>query len=440
MGTGKATVTLSMDWKGTPVASTTHTLFVSDPTGGPALAVSSRLIRSLPHADRAAVVPDVRFTPKGTLFTAGFPSGVVQLWDPATGKELCRIDSPRVSRSSVDYALPSADFGTLFVPIDGRKVIRIEDDPKRTTRIEYDGKILVWDLASGEPKATLKAQPGHGVLSVDVSHDGSRLISTERPGGPENSSLLPDVVRMTDAATGRSWKLAEGYGTAAFSPDGKRAYVSVTNARKKEGALLVFDREGKEQAPLVRKGKEMLHPPTLSPDGRRLAVNVGAWRINQPGTLKVFDLATGESVAEFASGGDFPFVRPTFSPDGSLVAAGDHNDQLRVFDVAKRAVVLQHKPKGWRLGQSVAFSKDGRRLAVPMQAKADGAEANDPDPIDLPLPRIYLFDLTKPKSAPEVIVCPQGWAGGVAFSADGKTLAFGSTGAVHLFDVSGPLK
>ena len=440
VGTGKATVTLSMDWKGTPVASTTHTVLVSDPTGGPTLAVSSRLIRSLPHPDRTATITDVRFTPKGTLFAVGYPSGVVQLWDTATGKELRRIDSPRGYRGSADYAVTSADFGTLFVPIEGDKTSRDETDPKRRWRRDYDGKILVWDLVTGKSKPPLKPQPGYGVLTAKLSPDGTRLIFMERPSGLIADTTLPDVMRMTDTATGRSWKLVEGYGIAAFSPDSKLVYVSVTDSNKKEGGLLVFDREGKEQPSLAHQKKRTYFTPTLSPDGKRIAANVTTGRINEPGSLRVFDQATGKSVAEFASGGDFPFRKPLFSPDSRLLAAGDYKGRMRVFDVAKRSIFLDHTFEGMDFGWSLAFSKDGRHLAVPVRVKSDPNDTNDDDPRDLPQPRIYLFDLTKPKSAPEVIVCPHGRAGSVAFSADGKMLAFGSAGAVHLFDVSGPAK
>ena len=65
-----------------------------------------------------------------------------------------------------------------------------------------------------------------------------------------------------------------------------------------------------------------------------------------------------------------------------------------------------------------------------------------PDPLDLPQPRVFLFDLTGAAAEPEVEICPRGFqlgptGGGLAFSPDGRTLAVGGTGAVHLFDMTG---
>jgi hypothetical protein len=61
--------------------------------------------------------------------------------------------------------------------------------------------------------------------------------------------------------------------------------------------------------------------------------------------------------------------------------------------------------------------------------------AREPDPEDLPQPRVSLLDLTG-NSAPRVLVAPHGYTGSLAFSPDGRLLAFGGAGAVHLFDVT----
>jgi WD40 repeat protein len=85
----------------------------------------------------------------------------------------------------------------------------------------------------------------------------------------------------------------------------------------------------------------------------------------------------------------------------------------------------------------VAFSPDSRLLAVNGWPKGNGPEFTDSsDPRDLPQPKIILFDLAKGSGEPEVVICPQGHAGGLAFGPDGKTLAVGGAGAVHLFDMT----
>jgi hypothetical protein len=40
------------------------------------------------------------------------------------------------------------------------------------------------------------------------------------------------------------------------------------------------------------------------------------------------------------------------------------------------------------------------------------------------------------KAPPRTLVARHGFVGGVAFSPDGRTLAFGSSGGVHLFDLT----
>jgi WD40 repeat protein len=166
-------------------------------------------------------------------------------------------------------------------------------------------------------------------------------------------------------------------------------------------------------------------------------VQVSKGRVNEPGSVKIFDLATNKIAGEFASGGDYPFLTPKFSTDGRWLAVGDYNEQITLWDVENRKVARQHRCKGMAFSLGLAFSNDGRWLAVPARVKTDADRERDPDPRDTPQPRVFLFDLTKGAN-PEELVCPHGWAGGIAFSADSKTLAFGSAGAAHLFDVSKP--
>jgi WD40 repeat protein len=225
---------------------------------------------------------------------------------------------------------------------------------------------------------------------------------------------------------------------AAFSADSRRIYLARSaGSGGGSSSLSVFDSAGKELATLATiKGSDFTWP-VLSPDGKRLVVEASKRRINEPATLQVFDLASGKEIASFPSGGDFPFTAPAFSPDGRLLAAGDYSGQVTIWDVEKKALVRKHKFKGMEVGLRLAFSPDGKRLAVPVRVKTEEDTGRDPDPLDVPQPRVYLFDLRK-GGPPEEIVCPHGWTGGLDFAADGKTLAVGGAGAVHLFDVSRP--
>jgi hypothetical protein len=86
----------------------------------------------------------------------------------------------------------------------------------------------------------------------------------------------------------------------------------------------------------------------------------------------------------------------------------------------------------------LAINSDDKTAAVGWMPKVDDAgavDARDPDPRDLPQPRVFVVDLTG--SAPaRVLIAPHGYIGGLTFSPDGKKLAFGSAGAVHLFELS----
>jgi WD40 repeat protein len=433
VGLGEATVKVSLNWEGVSVASTTHRLSVRNALGGPPLPVSRRLVRSLVHPDRTANVWRVAFMPRGQLFTAGYPSGVIQVWDPVSGKEVRRIESPRGLRYSAAYALTLADFSRLYVPIDARKVQRDTSDQKAPYRIEHDGRVLVWDLASGKELPPIRPRPGWGVYTAFLSPDGKQLVSVERTGHAVGSPEPENQIRLVDTATGRSRPVGEGYGMAAFSRDSRRIYLARWPFGKgKASTLVVLDTEGKELARLARLEGGAITSPVLSPDGKRLVVKAGKGGINDPDTLKVFDTALGKEIASLGNGS---FMASIFSPDGTLLAASDYNGQVTVWDVGTKKVVRRQRFVVWRFGENPAFSPDGRRLAVPGRLKPEGPISRTPDPLDLPQPRVYLFDLDKEGPAEE-IVCPHGWSGGAAFSADGKMLAVGGAGAVHLFDVS----
>jgi WD40 repeat protein len=168
----------------------------------------------------------------------------------------------------------------------------------------------------------------------------------------------------------------------------------------------------------------------FSPDGRRLVS--AAWG----GAVRVWDAETGKALATLegtASPAPAPrqgvvAVKPSprvtvaLSPDGQVIAGAQGTRALRVWDAAtgKRLRVLGGEGQDWV--NCLAFSPDGRRLAL------GTGRANAVDP---PL-RVWEAD-----SGREVFT-RKGHKDGVsavAFSADGRWLASGgSDGTAKLWD------
>jgi WD40 repeat protein len=436
-GPGSAIAKVSFDaWREGQVAATNHTISVQPPKAGPkSEVVSDRLIRTLVHPNRKANVISVRFTPNGSLYAAGDSSAVIQMFDPASGKELYRIESPPGSAENVE---PTRDCGTVYVPTARRKVIRVQRDGKEQPRIEFDGELLAWDLLTGKQRPALKpSAPGRGLLAAFVDPTGTRIVTVEQQS-QDLPGRQPDELVLWDLKTGTPRILGSGYAMAAFSGDGSRLAVTFLANKDNPSRLIVLDpATGKEQFSIKStQGGVRLLWPTFSPDGAWLVVVESAGR-NRPGTLKLFDAATGEQRAAFASTGDFPFLAPHFSPDSKRLAATDYKGTLTIWDLASRKVERTHTFEKMRTGFYVAYSPDGRRLAVFAMAKdPDLEKQSEPDPQDFAQPRVFLFDLSQPSAKPVELVCPHGFSGGLAFSRDSRMLAAGSTGAIHLFDVS----
>ena len=356
----------------------------------------------------------------------------------AARKELRRIDTPAGLRGSANYALLAPDWKTLYVPIEKSKAKAIEKDGKKAYRIEYSGPIRVWDLTTGEEKESIEPAADSGSVHATLSPDGQFLVCVER-SSYDSDGNWKDATVIWNLKTGAKRKLGDGFLIPAFAPDGKTLAVRHYNYEAKTSDIRIHDTATfKELAKLDCPEKDrQFSLDAFSSDGSVIAVNIGGKK-GAPREVWFRDAKTLEDRGKFVGAtipDGYAWGIGQFTPDGKRYVVLGSGAKAVVWDVAAKKVArtLDIGANSWNL----AISADSKTLAVVWQPKSDAdlEEDRDPDPRDYPQPRVTLFDLVG-TAPPRTLIAPHGFTGGVAFSPDGKTLAFGTSGGVRLFDLT----
>src|SRR5262249_35068008 len=195
---------------------------------------------------------------------------------------------------------------------------------------------------------------------------------------------------------------------------------------------------GKELAKLDCPEKERYFSAgSFSPDGVLLPVHLGGKK-GAPVEVWFLDAKTLENRDKLIGTGDPDgrgFSTGVFTRDGKRFVILDGIGNILLWNVAGRKLERTLPTGSHRPSWQLTFSPDGRTAAVGWMPKIDKEleSLRDADPQDLPQPRVSLIDLSG-NAPPRILIAPHGYVGNLAFSPDGKLLAFGGAGAVHLFD------
>ena len=445
---GTATISLSFDaWKEVRVAATTHSVTVLPPKPAPKVEpVAPNLVATLVHPEKKAGTGHLEFSKDGKrLFVSGYPSGIVQIWDVASRKEWRRFETPPGLRATNRYALLAPDWKTLYVPVERRAVRTIERDGKKVYRFDYSGEIRVWDIASGKEKDPLRPPLGWAPLYWGSVTPGSRfLVCSEVSSYDTFEKEINVATILWDLQTGKRTKLSEGMMPPLIAPDGKKAYSGHSAGDPKTGTWKSDVRilelpSGNEIAKVSCPRNDAAFAVwAISPDEQVIAVYVG----DLTGPAKEFcffdtqTLAPRGKLVDQNSSPKSGMNTGVFTSDGKRFITVDATAHALVWDIAQQKLIRKVPIGRDEAPWSFAISPDGATLAFTWMPKSDPSLANvlQPDPHDLPQPRISLIDLSG-NAPPRILIAPHGYVGSVAFSPDGKTLAFGSSGAVHLFDL-----
>jgi WD40 repeat protein len=298
-------------------------------------------------------VASVAFSPDGKRLASASRDGKVKLWNAATGQEIRTLKGPVGDVTSVAFS----------------------PDGKRLASASRDGKVKLWNAATGQEIRPLKGHTGP-VWSVVFSPDGQRLASA---GGESDK---PGEVKVWDAGTGKETHTLKGHTgpvvSVAFSPDGKR----IASASSDE-TVRMWDAAAGQQTLTFKGHGNRISSVAYSPDGRILGsaqylVGVTSVAFSPDGKrlasasadgVEVWDTATGQ-VIRTLKGHASAVTSVAFSPDGQRIASANLDGTVKVWDAATGQEMLTLK--GHTAGLiSVAFSPDGKWLA---SASADGVK------------------------------------------------------------------
>jgi WD40 repeat protein len=212
-------------------------------------------------------------------------------------------------------------------------------------------KAWVWDPLTGEEIVRLD----HGLSNawaVAFSPDGSQLITSDWQGDVRNWDITPQGEEEL-----RTYAIDEF--VRDISPDGEKLLTGFGNT------ATVWEISSGEALFALEGHTGVILRPSFSPDGELLAT------ASQDGTAIIWDADTGEPLQVLdghddgiVGGGVFQGVMGiAFNHDGSLVATAGADKTARIWDVTtgEELQVLTGHAMGLT---NVAFSPDGRLLAT----------------------------------------------------------------------------
>jgi WD40 repeat protein len=279
----------------------------------------------------AAGVTSAVFSPDGTLVTGGL-DGDIHFWNVSTGENM------------QTYNAPLSHVKTIALSPDG--LLLAAGGRINFTAAGWEGGIqMIWNLAN-EDEPPIIDYEGQSVESVALSPDGAQFANVQAGGW----------VQLRDISNFSNWEWIWGRGeqggnAVTFAPDNSLlaigsddGLVTVRNTAVMPQVENLFGHEGGARA------------TAFSPDGKWLASG------STDDTIKLWNL-TDRTEWQTLSVDNGTVLSLAFNPSGRLLASS-HSGAILIWNVTNGTLFQRLSGEVWDGAASMAFSPDGTKVAT----------------------------------------------------------------------------